>query len=222
MARRATQARDATVGRAAAKVRTHVPRDARRVQILDAAAELFAQRGFAGTTTKRIASAVGTSETILFRHFPTKESLYTAILQHSVPIADLESWLEELQRIADTRDDKALFTAVVKAILQSYRTNTVYHRLMLFAALENHELARLGQITYSAPVARFLRKYVSRRQSEGALKHVRPAMIVHTLVSVPGHFALWNSLGVNPLGLTEHEVAAHAVSLVISELRSDR
>jgi TetR/AcrR family transcriptional regulator len=209
-------------GQAKAAVRTHVPGDTRRQQILDAAAELFAQRGFAGTTTKRIASAAGTSETVLFRHFPTKDSLYAAILQHSVPVADLERWLEKLQRIADTRDDHALFTAVVKAILESYRTNTIYHRLMLFAALENHELARLGQMKYSAPVAKFLRKYVSRRQAEGAFKHVRPAMIVHTLVSVPGHFAMWNALGVNPLGLTEHEVAAHAVSLVVSEFKSDR
>jgi TetR/AcrR family transcriptional regulator len=209
MARRATQA-------AVAKVRTHVPHEARRGQILDAAAELFAQRGFAGTTTKRIAAAVGTSETVLFRHFPTKESLYTAILQHSVPTGDLDAWLDELQRIADTRDDRALFTAVVKAILQSYRTHITYHRLMLFAALEDHELAKLGQIAHHAPVVRFLRKYVSKRQSEGALKHVRPAMIVHTLISVPGHFAMWNALGANPLGLTEHEVAAHAVSLVMS------
>jgi TetR/AcrR family transcriptional regulator len=210
------------MAKAKAKVRTHVPRDARRVQILDAAAELFAQHGFAGTTTKRIAAAVGTSETVLFRHFPTKDSLYAAILQHSVPIADLDQWLKELQSIADTRDDRALFTAVVKAILQSFRTNITFHRLMLYAALENHELARLGQVTYTTPFTRFLRKYVTRRQSEGAFKHVRPAMIVHTLVSVPGQFAMWNSFGVNPLGLTEHEVAAHAVSLVLSEFRTER
>jgi TetR/AcrR family transcriptional regulator len=222
MARRATQARDAAIVRRVATVRTHVPRHARRQQILDVASELFAQRGFAGTTTKRIAAAAGTSETVLFRHFPTKDSLYAAILQHSVPLADLERWLEQLQRIADTRDDKALFTAVVKTILESYRTNIVYHRLMLFAALENHELARLGQITHSEPVAKFLQKYVARRQSEGAFKHVRPAMIVHTLVSVPGQFAMWNSFGINPLGLTEHEVASHAVALVIAESKPKR
>jgi hypothetical protein len=39
---------------------------------------------------------------------------------------------------ADRRDDEALFTAFVKAVLRSHRTNATYHRLMLFAALENH------------------------------------------------------------------------------------
>jgi AcrR family transcriptional regulator len=63
-------------------VRKHVPQAQRREQIFDAAAELFSQRGFAGTTTRQIAAVVGTSETVLFRHFPSKESLYAAILEH--------------------------------------------------------------------------------------------------------------------------------------------
>jgi AcrR family transcriptional regulator len=221
MPRRATQSTAATGAREPAAVRTHVPREQRRRQILEAAAELFGRRGFAGTTTKQIASAVGASETVLFRLFPTKESLYAAILEQWVPVADVERWLEELRRIADRRDDDALFTAVVKAILESYRANPVYHRLMLFAALENHELARLGQIKYSTPVASFLREYISRRQAEGAFKQVRPEVAVHMLVSVAGHFALWNALGVNPLGLTEQEVATQAVAL-LAGLRSDR
>jgi len=206
--------------RGPATVRSYVSSDERRQQILKAAAELFAQRGFAGTTTRQIAAAVGTSETVLFRLFPTKQSLYAAILEQWVPVADLERWLEQLRVLADRRDDEALFTAVVKAIMESYRANPVYHRLMLFAALEDHELARLGQVRYSSPVASFLREYVSRRQAEGAFKRFRPEVVVHMLVSVAGHYALWNSLGVNPLGLSEPEVTNHAVALV-SALRSE-
>lgn len=196
-----------------------MPGEKRRLQILTGAAELFAQKGFAGTTTRQIAAAAGTSETVLFRHFPTKESLYAAILEQWVPMADVERWLEDLRRIADRRDDDALFSAVVKAVIDSYRANPAYHRLMLFAALENHELARLGQIKYSAPVASFLREYVSRRQSDGAFKRVRPELVVHMLLSVAGHYALWNALGVNPLGLTDQEVATQAVAM-LAGLRS--
>ena len=145
-----------------------MPSDARRAQILQAAAELFAERGFAGTTTREIAAAVGASETVLFRLFPTKESLYLAVLEHQVPSAEVEQWLRQLREIAETRDDEALFRAVVTAVLASYRAYPVYHRLMLFAALEHQELARVWQVTYTAPVTSFLREYVSRRQAEGA------------------------------------------------------
>ncbi len=86
-------------------------------------------------------------------------------------------------------------------MLRSYRTDPIYHRLMLFATLENHELARLTQVKYTSPVASFLREYVSRRQAEGAFKPLRPELIVHMLFSVVGHYALWNVLGVNPFGL---------------------
>ena len=43
---------------------------------------LFSERGFRGTTTKEIAQAAGVSEAIIFRHFATKEDLYTAIIDH--------------------------------------------------------------------------------------------------------------------------------------------
>lgn len=196
-----------------------MPREERRTQILDLAAELFSQRGFAGTTTRQIAAAVGTSETVLFRHFPTKEALYAAILEHRVPSADVDRWVDELRGIADRRDDAAVFTAVLKAVLESYRSDPVFHRLMLFAALEDHELARIGQVKYTTPVTSFLRDYVARRQADGAFRRVRPEIVVHMLLSAPAQFAQWTSLGVNPLGLSDQELATQAVTL-LTGLRS--
>ena len=195
-------------------VRRLVPRDERRVQILDAAAGLFSRRGFAGTTTREIAAAIGTTETVLFRHFPTKQSLYAAILEHWVPVAHVDRWLDDLRALADARDDEALFRAVVTAILESYRQAPVYHRLMLFAALEDQELARVAHVKYTTPISSFLREYVARRQSEGAFRRLRPEIVVHMLLSAAAQYAQWQSLGVNPLGLTDRDVAGQAVALL--------
>ncbi|MDR6772973.1 helix-turn-helix domain-containing protein [Azospirillum sp. BE72] len=52
---------------------------ARRRAIVDAALPLFARKGFAATTTKEIAQAAGVSEGLIFKHFPSKASLYEAI-----------------------------------------------------------------------------------------------------------------------------------------------
>src|ERR1044071_2951742 len=54
--------------------------DERRLQIARVAMRLFSERGFSGTTTKEIAQAAGVSEAIIFRHFATKEDLYSAII----------------------------------------------------------------------------------------------------------------------------------------------
>jgi TetR/AcrR family transcriptional regulator, transcriptional repressor of aconitase len=54
--------------------------DERRKAIVTAAVPLFARKGFAGTTTRELAAAAGVSEALLFRHFPSKQSLYREIL----------------------------------------------------------------------------------------------------------------------------------------------
>jgi TetR/AcrR family transcriptional regulator len=193
-----------------------VPGAERRRQILEVAAKLFSARGYAGTTTKQIARGAGISETVLFRHFVTKEKLYAAILEHWVPDDQVETWLNHLRQIADRRDDLALFTAVVDGVLLSYQYDATLlsHRLVLYAALEDHELARIFQLKYTAPVGAFLREYVSRRQSEGAFRPMRPEIVVHSLLAVPAYYAQWASMGVNPFALTEQGIRTHAHMLL--------
>ncbi|HEX2260068.1 MAG TPA: helix-turn-helix domain-containing protein, partial [Candidatus Binatia bacterium] len=52
----------------------------RRQAIADAVRGVFADKGFDGTTTRELAKAAGVSEALLYKHFPSKESLYAAML----------------------------------------------------------------------------------------------------------------------------------------------
>src|SRR5919106_3391967 len=52
----------------------------RRRAIVDAVRGVFAEKGFDGTTTRELAKAAGVSEALLYKHFPSKESLYAAML----------------------------------------------------------------------------------------------------------------------------------------------
>ena len=53
-------------------------------EILDAAAELFTQRGYAATSTRQIAEAVGIRQASLYHYFPTKGEILTALLEATV------------------------------------------------------------------------------------------------------------------------------------------
>jgi hypothetical protein len=53
-------------------------------RILAAARELFAARGFKGTTTAAIARRARANEALIFRHFPGKKGLFTAILREKL------------------------------------------------------------------------------------------------------------------------------------------
>jgi AcrR family transcriptional regulator len=56
-------------------------RDERHASILRGAAAAFARSGFAGTSMDDVASEVGVSRLIVYRHFESKEELYRAVLQ---------------------------------------------------------------------------------------------------------------------------------------------
>ena len=53
----------------------------RRAAILRAAAAAFAERGFADTSMDDVAAAAGITRLIVYRHFPSKEALYVAVLE---------------------------------------------------------------------------------------------------------------------------------------------
>lgn len=53
-------------------------------EILDAAAELFTERGYAATSTRQIAEAVGIRQASLYHYFPTKGEILTALLEATV------------------------------------------------------------------------------------------------------------------------------------------
>ncbi|WP_076482823.1 TetR/AcrR family transcriptional regulator [Williamsia sterculiae] len=55
-----------------------------REEILDAAGELFTTHGYAGTSTRKIAEAVGMRQASLYHHFATKEDILVALLRDTV------------------------------------------------------------------------------------------------------------------------------------------
>ena len=51
-----------------------------RERILETALRLFSEKGYLGATTKEISAESGVAEVTLFRHFPSKESLFKEVL----------------------------------------------------------------------------------------------------------------------------------------------
>ena len=74
------------------------PGQDRQASLISSAAALFAAKGFKGTTTKAIARAAGVSEALVFKYFPTKRALYTAILAEKAPLSELLHAVEEVAR----------------------------------------------------------------------------------------------------------------------------
>ncbi|WP_433796671.1 TetR/AcrR family transcriptional regulator [Actinoplanes sp. CA-252034] len=72
-----------TAGRPRSGAR-RMPDATAREEILDAAAELFARRGYAATSTRLIAETVGIRQASLYYHFPNKEQILAELLEATV------------------------------------------------------------------------------------------------------------------------------------------
>lgn len=70
--------------------------DLTRERILEAAAELFAQRGYAGTGVDRLAERSGIAKTAIYYHFGNKEGLLAAVLDRAASV-----WIENIRRAAE-------------------------------------------------------------------------------------------------------------------------
>jgi AcrR family transcriptional regulator len=53
--------------------------DQRRAEILKAVRKVFVEKGFHETTTRELAREAGVSEALLYKHFPSKKAIYSAI-----------------------------------------------------------------------------------------------------------------------------------------------
>jgi AcrR family transcriptional regulator len=82
---------------------TRLPAAERREQLLDRAAELFSQRGYARATTAELAKAAGVTEPIIYRHFKSKKDLFIALIERTGR-ETLDRWARDLEGSGDPAD----------------------------------------------------------------------------------------------------------------------
>jgi AcrR family transcriptional regulator len=199
--------------------------DERRLQILRVAVSLFSQRGFGGTTTKEIAQAAGVSEAMVFRHFATKQELYSAILDHKAcsggPIDPEQMVADALQR----KDDHAVFEGLALGALQHHEIDPEFQRLLLHSALERHELAQMFFETFVRRVYEFLGGYIRERQRDGAMIKIDPAIVVRAFIGMVMHHSLNNNLW-DPkrllLNISNETAAKQFTDILLKGISTDR
>ncbi|MDP3090812.1 MAG: TetR/AcrR family transcriptional regulator [Nitrospira sp.] len=162
----------------------------RQASLIQAATTLFAKKGFNGTTTKEIARAAGISEALVFKHFPTKRALYAAILAEKVTVSELLSAIEES---AKKRDDRRVFTLIASYRIRSGVDPTLL-RLLLFSALEGHELSDMFFGKHHKVFYDHLATYIHTRVEDGAFRQVDPLLAARAFIGMVVHHRLLHEI----------------------------
>ncbi len=190
----------------------------RKIQILRVAVGLFSRKGFGGTTTKEIAQAAGVSEAMVFRHYSTKQELYTAILDHKACSGDAMNPEEIVAEALLEKNDRAVFQRIAQGALDHHEADPEFQRLLLHSALEGHELAQIFFEKFVQRVYALLGDYIVARQRDGAMVNIDPAIVVRAFIGMIVHHSLNNNLW-DPkrrlLKISNEEAAKHFTDILL-------
>lgn len=191
-------------------------RQERQASIIAAAASLFAANGFKGTTTREIAKTASISEALLFKYFPTKRALYAAILAEKSLLSEL---LAAVDKAARKRDDAQVFSMIAGYRIQQHRDPTLL-RLLLFSALEGHELSAMFFKNQHRMFYDYLSGYIARRIQDGAFRRVDPLLAARSFTGMLAHHRLLHEIFKVPSHHPPEDCVATYVSLFLDGLRA--
>src|SRR3954467_1376458 len=77
---------------------------ARPGELLDAALDLFVEKGFAATRSEEVAARAGVSKGTLFLYFPSKEELFKAVVRENLS-GRFTEWNQEFETFEGTSAD---------------------------------------------------------------------------------------------------------------------
>lgn len=160
---------------------TRVSAADRRAQIIGVAEQLFAQKGFKGTTTREIADRARVNEAILFRHFLHKEDLYWAVVDSKCGLA---KGRKDLQQILDGKSPREALVKLSEEILRRNREDPTMTRIFFYTALENHELSQRLFRAYSLRYYEILADYIREQIRRGAFRRVDPHLAARSFLGM--------------------------------------
>lgn len=138
----------------------------RKRRIVESATALFSQHGFKGTKTREIAAMAKVSEALLFKHFPTKESLYEAILEAKIQ----EKGFKFLTCLPIAEDPEKFLNNFALGVASNYKKDPSFLRLILFSSLEEHKLSDLYFGQRTRPFLDFLKAYLEEMMKIGKVR----------------------------------------------------
>ncbi|MCS7187619.1 MAG: helix-turn-helix domain-containing protein, partial [Armatimonadota bacterium] len=147
------------------KSRRRMTPEERQIQIIEAAAKLFAERGFDGTSIDDIAEACGVAPGLIYHYFDSKAEILKALIERKAFLPRMAEILRTPPK-ATVEETLTELACAIWEMLEERRELT----LMVHGEMQrNPEVARvIGKVIKTG--IQMLSEYLSAQKSEGRLR----------------------------------------------------
>jgi AcrR family transcriptional regulator len=156
---------------APAATRRRLPKDERRARILDAAARVFAERGYEAASLDEIAEAAEISKPVIYDHFESKKALHIELLElHAGEMLEFMT-----RRAISEETTEGQLAAGLEAFLEFVETHPYAWRMIFrdptAADAEIEQAQRRVQLRATAAIAELAGRHPAEDLSDDELDH---------------------------------------------------
>ena len=144
----------------------------RRNQLIDTALELFSERGIEATRVSDIAQAAGVAQGLLYRYFPGKDALLSAIIERHGPL----SLLRDLLATSPDRPAREMLLDLANRFYALAQERRRLLRLVVREILWRPETLPLGMAVREQAIE-MLAGYFRSRVEAGELRPLDPYVV---------------------------------------------
>ncbi len=165
--------------------------NSRELAIIEAAAKIFSEKGYNGTTTKEIAQEAGLSEGSIFRYFQNKMDILHHILIYIIDSVVPKLVVIPLEMIFSECKGKTpeeVVKAVVKNRWEIINENIKFIKVILSEIQFHPELQAIYKEKVYLPIIRLLEQYIQDGIDSGIF---RPVDVAMTARAVTGMFLIF-------------------------------
>jgi TetR/AcrR family transcriptional regulator len=152
--------------------------------ILEAAEEVFAEYGFSGATTSRIAERAGLPKANLHYYFPTKEALYRRVIDNTFNI-----WLEAANSLDESDDPREALTRYIHTKMDLSRSRPLGSKVWANEIIQGAPIIQdYLEITlreWTASRAGMIQRWID----EGKILPIEPRYLLYMIWASTQHYA---------------------------------
>jgi AcrR family transcriptional regulator len=182
----------------------------RRDQIIDAAMQVFAQKGFTRATNKDIAHEAGITPGLIYYYFESKEALLKAIIETRSPAQLITTLPPQVFELPPETFMRMLILRALSIIESEQLIQLV--RMLLPEVVHNTEVAPII-FSMIQRLLEFLGGYFETQMEKGALRRISGLLTAQVMVGSVFGFVLRRQILRDPTALEyTHEQIADIVS----------